>query len=186
MSSAPQRPLDDETLDLATEHYARPREDDEKFAGSVLVFRIGSEWLALPTALFDRVTDVQTAHALPHRRAGMSAGLVTVGGDLVVHLSLAALLGIDGEGVAPTVAGTRQREVVRRLIVLANERGRLATTVDDIWGVYHYREAQLRPVPSTLARALVSYTSSMLEVEGRAVGCLDGARVMAALSGAMS
>jgi chemotaxis-related protein WspD len=186
VSGLPQRPLDDETLDLATEHYARPREDEEKFTGSVLVFRVGSEWLALPTALFDRVTHLQAVHALPHRRAGMSAGLVTVGGDLVVHLSLAALLGIDAEGVVPTVAGVRQREVVGRLIVLANERGRLATTVDDVWGVYHYRETQLRPVPSTLARALVSYTTSMLDVEGRAVGCLDGARVMAALSGALS
>ena len=186
MRGSSSRPIDDATLDLVTAHYARPREDEEKFAGSVLVFRIGSEWLALPTVLFDRVTGAQTAHALPHRRSGMLAGLVTVGGDLVVHLSLAALLGIDADGVAPAAASTQQRAPVRRLIVLANQRGRLAATVDDVWGVYHYRDAQQRPVPSTLARALVSYTTSILDVEGRAVGCLDGARVMDALSGALA
>jgi chemotaxis-related protein WspD len=179
------RPLDDEAIDLATAHYARPREDERKITDSVLVFRLGSEWLALPTALFDRVADVQAVHTLPHRRAGMAAGLVTVGGDLVVHLSLAALLGVGTEGATP--AGTSPRhEVVRRLIVLTDQRGRLAITADEVWGVCRYHAAQLRPPPSTLARALVSYTISMLDVEGRMVGVLDGPRVLDALSRALS
>jgi chemotaxis-related protein WspD len=184
MSASRQRPLDDESLDLATAHYARAREDEQKVTASALVFRVGAEWLALPSAIFDRVADVQAVHSLPHRRSGMSVGLVNVGGDLVVHLSLAALLGIDETGGAPT--GEKAHRGVRRLLVLADQRGRLAITVDDIWGVYHHDAAQARPVPSTLARALVSYATSMLEVEGRRVGCLDGGRVMDALSRALS
>jgi chemotaxis signal transduction protein len=103
----------------------------------------------------------------------------------VVHLSLAALLGVGTEGATP--AGTSPRhEGVRRLIVLTDQRGRLAITADEVWGVCHYHAAQLRPPPSTLARALVSYTTSMLDVEGRMVGVLDGPRVLDALSRALS
>jgi chemotaxis-related protein WspD len=185
MSASRNRPLDDEALDLATAHYARPREEEEKITASALVFRVGAEWLALPTAVFDRVADVQAVHSLPHRRGGMSAGLVNVGGDLVVHLSLASLLGIDADGGTPSGAAGRN-DVVRRLVVLADQRGRLAITVDEVWGVFHHHVAEVRPVPSTLARALVSYAAGILHVEGRMVGALDGGRVMDALSRALS
>jgi chemotaxis signal transduction protein len=177
--------VDDEALDLATAHYARVREDEKKVTASALVFRVGAEWLALPTAVFDRVADVQAVHSLPHRRGGMSAGLVTVGGDLVVHLSLAALLGIDADAAAAGGADSRHG-VARRLVVLADHRGRIAITVDEVWEVHHYHATELRPVPSTLARALVSYATGILHVEGRIVGSLDGGRVMDALSRALA
>jgi len=176
--TGPARLVDDATLDGATAHYARPRDLDTSDTTSVLVFRIGGEWLAMPTGVFDRVSDVVPVHTVPHRRLGLSPGLVTVDGDLVVHLSLGALLHVDGAASPAAGAGAG----VARLVVLADARGRLAITVDEVWGVYHYRADELRPVPSTLARALVSYTRAMLLVEGRVTGVLDGPRVLDALS----
>jgi chemotaxis-related protein WspD len=178
-----ERPLDAESLDAATAHYARAREDEARVTASAIVFRVGSEWLALPATLFDRVADVRAVHSLPHRRKGVPAGLVTVGGDLVVHLSLAALLGVATDGPVPTAPAAG---AVPRLIVLSDARGRLATTADEVWGVCHYHVAQLRPVPSTLSRALVSFATAMLDVEGRMTGVLDGPRVMDALSAGLA
>jgi chemotaxis-related protein WspD len=171
--------LDPASLDLATAHYARPREDERKATASVLVFRVGAEWLALPTALCDRVTAVPAVHKLPHRRAGKTAGLVPIDGDLVVHLSLADLLGINASDESA-------RSAIPRLVVLADAQGRVALTVSEVLGVYEHDVTQLRPVPSTLSRALVSYTSAMMDVAGRQVGCLDGPRVMNALSLALA
>ena len=70
--------------------------------------------------------------------------------------------------------------------MLADTRGRLAITVDEVWGVHHYGTTELRPVPPTLARAPSSFTTSMLQVDGRLAGCLDGGRVLDALSVAIS
>lgn len=177
------RPLDDASLDGATAHYASPREADETELTSALIFRLGSEWLAFPTALLDRVADLPAVHSLPHRRGGAKAGLVNVGGDLVVHVSLAGLLGVEAGAASSDDA---RRRAVSRLVVLADTRGRLAITVDEVWGVHHYGPADLRPVPPTLARAPSSFTTAMLPVDGRLAGCLDGARVLDALSVAIS
>jgi chemotaxis-related protein WspD len=182
------RLLDAASLDMATAHYARPREDEHTATASVLVFRVGAEWLALPSTFCDRVTGVQAVHSLPHRRAGRTAGLVPIDGDLVVHLSLADLLGIDATH-APASRKDAEgpaRPAVPRLVVLTDARGRVALTVNEVWGVYEHDGMQLRPVPSTLSRALVSYTTAMIDVGGRQVGCLDGPRVMSALSLALA
>lgn len=179
------RPLDDASIESATAHYALPREADQTYLSSALIFRLGSEWLALSTALLDRVADLPLVHSLPHRRGGATAGLVNVGGDLVVHVSLAGLLGVEsGHASLREEHGTRRS--VSRLVVLADARGRLAITVDEVWGVHHYGPADLRPVPPTLARAPSSFTTAMLHVDGHLAGCLDGGRVLDALSMAIS
>lgn len=171
---------DDDALDRATEHYARPRDEAAAPTASVVVFRIGREWLAMPTSALDRVGEVVPVHTIPHRRRGLSPGLVTVNGDIVVHLSLSALLSMDGVPAAPAGPSTP------RLLVFGDERGRLAITADEVWGVYHYRAEELRPVPSTLTRALVSYARAVLEVDGRSTGVLDGPRVLDALSAGLA
>lgn len=176
-----ERPLDDAAIDAATEHYARAREREDERLSSAFVFRIGTEWLAFPTSVLDRVADPPTVHSLPHRRGGTTAGLVNVGGDLVVHVSLSGLLGISGEHSA--APGHR---AVPRLVVLADARGRLAMTVDDVWGIHHYSAAQVRAVPPTLAKDPSAFTTAMLEVDGRPVGLLSGARVIDALSTAIA
>jgi chemotaxis-related protein WspD len=177
--------MDAGDLDAATAHYALPREGERRVTASVLVFRLGAEWLALSTVLFDRIADVLPVHSLPHRRGALNAGLVTVGGDLVVHLSLATLLGVEAASAVPATDAAG-RQVVPRLVVLSDEHGRLAFTADEVWGVYDHAADELRPAPSTLARSLVSYATAMLVVQGRQVGCLDGARVMSALSLALA
>jgi chemotaxis signal transduction protein len=180
-----ERPLDDEAIATATAHYAAPIERPRTDFSSVLVFRLGTEWLAFPTANLDRVADATVVHSLPHRRRGATAGIVNVGGDLVVHVSLSGLLGVESSTGADDASAERRR-VVRRLVVLADTRGRLAITVDEVWGVHHYTHDELRAIPPTLARAETSYTVSMLQVDTHTVGVLDASRVLDALSVAIS
>lgn len=175
---AADRPLDAAAIAEATTHYAEPRAIEEVLDESAVVFRLGREWLALPTAALDRVADPQPVHSLPHRRSGAPAGLVNVGGDLVVHVSLGTLLNVQpGEGQA-----TRS---VARLLVLTDHRGRLAITVDEIWGVFRYEASARKAAPASVGGSS-TYTSAILDVEGRTVGYLDVARVMSALSAAIS
>ena len=179
-----ERLLDADTIEAATVHYARARERQDVALSSVFVFRLGAEWLGFPTAMLDRVAAPTVVHSLPHRRGSAVAGLVNVGGDLVVHVSLAGLLGIPAD--VAVGAADASRRIAPRLVVLADARGRLAITVDEVWGVHHYDPALLRAAPPTLSRAPTTFTTAMLEVDGRMVGCLDGARVMDALSVAIA
>jgi hypothetical protein len=67
-------PIDAAELDAITAYYAAPREEERKTTGSALVFRIGAEWLAIPTMLFDRVADVSVVHTVPHAGRGCRLG----------------------------------------------------------------------------------------------------------------
>ena len=166
-------PLDAAALDEATAHYARPRESEAARSASMLVFRIGPEWLALSTTVLDQIAAVQRVHSLPHRRGGTAAGLVNVGGDLVVHVSLAGLLHIVPAGTS----GTQPR-----LVVLRDARGPLATTVDEVWGIHHFDERALQAIPHGFSRAGPLFTVALLQVGDHSAGCLDAPRVMEALS----
>ena len=178
------RPLDDATIDAFTRHYSEARLTDDVALASAFVFRLGSEWFALATSLLVSVAVPSVVHSLPHRRGSAVAGLVNVGGDLVVHVSLAGLLGISAGASSSGAPGAGRS--VPRLVVLGDARGRLAITVDDVWGVHHHDPALLRVPPPTLTRAPSSFTTAILEVDGHVVACLDAARVMDALSSALA
>jgi chemotaxis-related protein WspD len=177
-------PVSELQVERATAQFAEPRARRVAASASVVAFRIGAEWLALPTRLFDEAAEVRPVHLLPHRRGGPGAGLVSVRGDLVPHVSLAGLLEIEAGAPASGDADARGR--TPRLLILSSPQGRIAITVDEVAGVHRYDETELRPVPDTLSRTLASHTAAMLHRDERTIGCLDPDRVLAALSSALA
>jgi chemotaxis-related protein WspD len=176
-----ERPVADDAIEVATAYYASPPEQEDVASSSCFVFRLGQEWLAIPIGMLDEVIGSKPTHSLPHRGGSARVGLVSVRGDIIVHVSLAGLLGIaDDEGESAADGALRRHSP--RVVVLADARGRLAITVDEVLGFHSYDSATLRPVPSTLGQAMRSYATAMLSVGERIVGMLDGARVAASLS----
>lgn len=158
-------------LEETTRLFAANKLDERAADRSAFVFRVATEWLALPTSVLDEVADLRVIHSLPHRRSGVVLGLANVRGELLVCVSLAQLLGI--EAVAETTAGRGQRVVHRRLLVLRNDSGRLAFPVDEVHGTQRFDEQELKPVPTTVAKASASYSRAMLSWREHAVGFLD-------------
>jgi chemotaxis-related protein WspD len=179
------RPVADTAIDAATAYYATPREIEDAASASCFVFRLGAEWLAIPMALLDEVIPSRPTHSLPHRRGAVKIGVLSVRGDILVQVSLAGLLGIVDDESAPASRNDHGRSAPR-VVVLADGRGRLAISVDEVMGIHRYDPAVLRPVPATLGQAVVSYASALLAVGDRIVGVLDGGRVLASLSHALS
>jgi chemotaxis-related protein WspD len=175
------RGISEEAIDSATAYYAAPREVEGNATASCFVFRIGAEWLAIPIALLDEVVAAKATHSLPHRRGSVRLGLVSIRSDILVHVSLPGLLGIPDDETSAADA-TDHRRLAPRVIVLQDERGRLAMSVDEVMGIHQYDPAVLRAIPSTLGQAMVSYTSALLAIGDRMVGLLDGARVLASMS----
>jgi chemotaxis-related protein WspD len=131
---------------------------------SHLVFRVGTEWLALPTKACVEVTSHHGAHALAHRKSPAFEGIVNVRGQLLLACSLRTLLGIPD---APSVAA-------RALLLVADiDGGRWALVIDEVSTVRRIAARDTREVPATLEAAIAHHVRAIVEEGERTIGILD-------------
>jgi len=166
-----------------TTHFAQERQTEAADTSSVLIFRIGTEWLALPTVFFVEITEVRAIHSLPHRRGGNVRGLVSVRGELLICVSISHLLGLEDIDEAKK---EKHRTTQPRLLVVSHEANRLAFSVDEVEGICRFRNVELLEVPATLAKATAKYTKSVLPWRKGSVGLLDEALLFYALNRSLS
>lgn len=145
-------------------HYAEPKREARPGRHSVVVFRLATEWFALATGVFREVAHLRPVHSIPHRRDRTVSGLVNIRGELLVCVSLAPTLGLAGEP---------GRERTARLAVVSREGEQFVFAADEIAGLHRYDDAELAPVPATLAHARAAYTRGILTWRDRPVGVLD-------------
>jgi chemotaxis-related protein WspD len=171
------RPLSIEYRKLWTEHYAAKKKYAARVKSSVIIFRIGPEWLALPTAAFQEVAERRSIHSLPHRRRRVVLGLVNVRGELLICVSLSRLLVLEQ---AKTTS--KSRTVFDRFLVACWDGGRFVFPVDEVHGIHRLNQEQLREPPSTIAHSAMTHTSSIFSWRDRTVGVLNADDLFAALN----
>jgi chemotaxis-related protein WspD len=178
------RELTEEDRREWTDRVASEVQTAEPATASSVIFRIGREWLGLSTFVFEGITEPSPVHSLPRRREspGLEIGLVNVQGELLVALSLGAMLGVLCEP-AGDVDG---RRISKRTMIVSDLAGRLAFPVDEVYGVHRFRPAELRDLPATLSNAPISYTLGILLWQGRSVAQLDDALLLSAITRALS
>lgn len=164
-----------DALEQSTRHFANPtalieRSSNKDAAHSAIVFRLRSEWFALPTVLCLEVTDVRPIHSLPHRRSGSILGVANIRGELLVCISLTDILGLATQAESKQV---RRGTVTPRLLVARREQGAVVFPVDEVQGVQRFYERDLAPTPATVAKAQAKYTKALLAVEQKTVGLID-------------
>jgi chemotaxis-related protein WspD len=153
-----------------TRHFAKAKRVIEIETHSVVIFRVGAEWLALPTSVFVAVSEAKPIHSLPHRRNRVVLGLVNVRGELLICISLEETLGLENAATAPE---GKQPLVHERLLIVSREGGRLVFPVDKVHGIHRYHLREVNGVPATVAKATATYTKGMLAWRDQAVGILD-------------
>ena len=160
-----------------TQHFAGRNEKapEGEEIDSVLIFRIGEEWLGLPAAICREIAEPRPVHSLPHRRSEAVRGIVNVRGELLICMSLSALLGL---GSAAASRGTERIAVFPRLVVTGEETRHVAFEVDEVHGLHSYRTDERGAVPATVGRSAASVVEAMIPWNGRAVGCLDAVRLL--------
>lgn len=144
--------------------YAQAKVLAKPGARSVMIFRLGTEWLALPTTVFGEVAPLRAVHSLPHQRDNVVAGVTSIRGELLVCVSLATALGIAAAPASGTTA---------RFAVVSREGDRFVFAADEIAELYRFDDGDLSPVPATLALAQARYTRGMLAWRTQSVGILD-------------
>jgi Chemotaxis signal transduction protein len=163
-------PLPPDYTNLWTRHFAQPSVLAQAATHSVIIFRLGSEWLALPTVLCSEVADTRPIHTLPHRRNSAVLGIANVRGELLVCLSLTTILGLN----INALSGQDSRNVaLQRLLVFRGAAAAVVFPVDEVHSVYRYGASQLIEVPATVSKAQATYTRAVLSWNQRTVGVLD-------------
>lgn len=154
----------------------------ETEVASVLVFRLGTEWLALPTRALVEVTSRRACHRVPHRTEGILEGIVNVRGQLQLCVSAHRLLGIDSADPAatrntPATDGASERP---RLVVVERPgqtgHDRWVFAVDEVAGVQRVERSRLRGVPATVSQSGARFCEAMFDHDGGIVGILDDTR----------
>ena len=152
-----------------TGHFAQPERASEIETRSIVIFRVASEWLALPTSVVLEVANLLPVHSVPHRRDGVLLGLASVRGELLVCVSLGTVVGVD----APGAASRGRNTVYRRLLVIRRDDVRVVCPVDEVHGIHRFHPRELKEVPTTVAKAGITYSTSLLPWRGHSVGLLD-------------
>lgn len=152
-----------------TRHFAQPAAPRSLRSQSVVIFRIASEWLALPASAVTEIAPILPVHSLPHRRNGVALGLVNLRGELVVCVSLGYIVGLD-----PSAAGQSLRRVAyARLLAVRRDGVRAVCPVDEVHGIHRFDPRESRALPTTVARAGEVCSTAILSWQDRSVGVLD-------------
>jgi chemotaxis-related protein WspD len=130
---------------------------------SVVIFRLATEWLALPASIFKEIAAHRAIHSLPHRRNGALLGLTNIRGQLLVCTSLQSILGIDH--ASPMHGG--------RMLVLQHNAQASVCPVDEVHGVERFQDSELRAAPATFVKAAATYIRAVWVWRQRFVGVLD-------------
>ncbi|MGN8258102.1 chemotaxis protein CheW [Pseudomonas sp. SMSB3] len=143
---------------------------------SLLLFRLGEEWLALATACLAEVAPLQSVHSLPHQRSRLLQGVANVRGALVPCLSLNELLGVPEP---PEQA--RSVRALPRMLILATAAGPVVLAVDEVDGI-HRLDAALEQASEDDA----AFTAAVVQWRGRSVRVLDENHLLSAVQRSLS
>lgn len=145
---------------------------------SVLIFRLGTEWLALPTHVCQEVAEMRPIHSLPHRSGPILLGLVNIRGEIRLCVSISELLGL-----APTDDSrpTPHHKAQQCLVVIAKDGDYWGVLVDEIHGIHRFHLSALRNAPVTVAKTKLKVMQGVIDWQEKGVGYLDDALLFLAL-----
>jgi chemotaxis-related protein WspD len=146
---------------------------------SVLLFRVGAEWLGMPSAAVTEIVEQRKIHSLPHQRDQAVLGIVNIRGALVLCMSLAQMLGIDDMRAAGLA---QERSLYQPMLVTSHSGNPVVFPVAEVHGIHRFSASELTAVPTTVSRTAATYTKAVLPWQGKTVGVLDDGLLFYALN----
>lgn len=137
---------------------------------SVVVFRLGKEWLALPTIFFKEVTHRRPMHRIPHRSGKILLGIVNLNGELELYVALHELLQIEAL-IAPSSSLIHYQ--LDRMVAIIKEGERWVFPVDEMDGIYEWDLSKIENVPVTISKSSINYIKGIMKMKEKSVGLLD-------------
>ena len=143
---------------------------------SVLVFRLGAEWLALSANLFIEITPPCIIHSIPHRSNKILQGIVNIRGEILLCISLSNFLNLKAQELKKNNSKsqlTKSQVNQPRMIVLEKEGNRWVFTADEVSNLQRFHSHEFRQAPSVISQAEETYTKSVINWQDKKVNYLD-------------
>ncbi|UCE94905.1 MAG: chemotaxis protein CheW [Flavobacteriaceae bacterium] len=138
---------------------------------SALVFRTGSEWLALPSHIVQEIVNMRPIHSIPNIKSKALRGLVNIHGRLRICVSIGRVLGLeklrktknqlDSDYISP-----------ERLVVVMQENHLVVFPVSEIKGIISYTAEMIKDPPVTVSGSKAVYTMGIIHLDGKDIGLL--------------
>jgi chemotaxis-related protein WspD len=138
---------------------------------SVAIFRLQEEWFALSAAVFEAVMPIGPIRPIPQRSNDVLLGLVNIGGELQLCVSLAALLGLPP--IQPAAEEEDVLLVYPRMVVVKLAGGRWVFPVDDIDGIERFCSDDVKPAPANVSQLQQHLTRGVIPWRGQFLSYLD-------------
>ncbi|UZR30307.1 chemotaxis protein CheW [Methylococcus mesophilus] len=161
----------EDSIDRWTEQLSAVPDADAAERTSLVVFRLGAEWFALPAERVREGVAPGPWRSVPHRSGKEFLGIMSVRGDLMPYFSLAAVLGIETEADSTS-------ELV---LVCGGEGRRLVFPVGAILGARRLILGEESRPPATVGRAADAYTRWLVRHHVGSIAVLDAERLFGAL-----
>jgi chemotaxis-related protein WspD len=145
---------------------------------SVLVFRLGKEWLALPTIFCKEITHRRSVHVVPHRSGKILQGVVNLKGELELYVALHELLQIETSIAFQTSRLPYQRN---RMMAIIKDGEFWTFPVDEVDGIYKWNLVEIENVPVNVSKSAINYIKGIMKMENRSIGLLDEELLFASL-----
>ncbi len=159
---------------------AQEQEEDLGECRSWLIFRLGQQWLGLPTGRVDEVVAPRPIHSLPHQRSRSLLGVGNVHGVLLACLSLTELLGLKAEQAAVPA-----QPAAPRMLILGGQGGQWLVPVDEVAAIESLPLQAVAAVAGAGGQGLSRFASGVLQWRGRSITLLDEVQLFQAMEGCL-
>ncbi|WP_296257584.1 MULTISPECIES: chemotaxis protein CheW [unclassified Pseudomonas] len=144
---------------------------------SIVVFRLGEEWLGLLTRCLAEVSPMQAIHSLPHQRSRALLGVANVRGALVACLSFVELLGLDSSASSAPAA-----RAMPRMLVICADGGPVVVPVDEVDGIYGIEVRLLDGASAPAHNTNARFTRGVVQWRNRSLRLLDEEQLLSAVN----
>lgn len=133
---------------------------------SLLLFRLGSQWLGLPPSLLVEIATTGPIRRLAHRAGGLIEGVVGVRGELHLCVALSELLDLGRRSASGAASE-------RLVLVRGAHASALAFRADEVRGLVHAPATGTVAPPQALTTALARVLSGFFDHPLGRVGVLE-------------
>ncbi|MFQ5469542.1 MAG: chemotaxis protein CheW [Gammaproteobacteria bacterium] len=158
-----------------TQQLASEPEKETSTTLSVVVFRIGDEWLALPTTYIQEIVEMRPIHTVPHTDKKVIRGIVFVRGELRIAVSIGGLLGIQ-KGKKGNDDHS-QIKFAARMIIFDHQDNSFVFPVTKILGTHNIDQDEIQNLPSTLSNSVYCFLNGVADVDEKRIGLIDGGQL---------
>lgn len=137
---------------------------------SLVIFRLNTEWLALPIYCLKEVFHHRLIHRVPHKHGKILMGLINLRGELQLCINLKRLLDIEesAEKIEKPVNSNRPS----RMIAINKEEALWVFPVDEV-GIDVWNMSELKNIPVNLSKSSTNYLKGIMTKGSRSVGLID-------------